>query len=66
MTKKLENPRQTLDEIAASIKKLTAYLGTREMVGKRLTASEIDAIATKLQTHVEELVAASKRLRDAN
>jgi hypothetical protein len=53
-----------LDEIATSIKKLVVYLDSRETDGRPFTASEIDAIASELGTHVEELLAASKSLRD--
>jgi hypothetical protein len=64
MTTKPKDPRSSLDEIAASIKKLIQYLETKEVEGRRLTATEVDAIALKLQIHVEELLAASKNLGD--
>jgi hypothetical protein len=66
MTKTPRNPRKDLDQIAASIKRLTLYLENSETEGRSLTATEIDAVANKLQTHVEELLAASKSLRDEN
>jgi hypothetical protein len=58
------NSRKALDAIAASIKKLSLHLESSEIEGRQLTATEIHTIASKLQTHVEELVAASKSLRD--
>jgi hypothetical protein len=66
MTKTPKTPRKDLDQIAASIKKLTLYLENSETEGRSLTATEIDAVANKLQTHVEELLAASQNLRDEN
>jgi hypothetical protein len=62
MTKTPNDPRSALDETATSIKKLLQYLETKEMEGRRLTAAEVDAIALKLQIHVEELLAAAKNL----
>jgi hypothetical protein len=64
MTKTNRNPRKALDDIAASIKKLSLYLENSEVEGRHLTATEIHTIASKLQTHVEELLAASKDLQD--
>lgn len=64
MTKTPKDPRSALDEIAASIKTLIQYLETKEIEGRRLTAREVDAIALKLQIHVEELLAASRKLGD--
>ena len=64
MTKTPKTPRKDLDQIAASIKKLTLYLENSEIEGRSLTATEIDAVANKLQTHVEELLAASQSLRE--
>lgn len=64
MTKTNRNPRKVLDDIAASIKKLGLHLENSEIEGRHLTATEIHTIASKLQTHVEELLAASKSLRD--
>lgn len=58
------NPRKSLDDIAASIKNLSLHLETSEIEGRHLTRTEIHAIASKLQTHVEELLAASKALGD--
>ena len=65
MTRTPKNPPNTLDDIATSIKELVAYLEKRESAGRRLTATEIDALAGKLRIHVEELLATSKSLRDA-
>jgi hypothetical protein len=64
MTKTKGNHRKALEDIAASIKKLSLYLENSEAQGRHLTATEIHTIASKLQTHVEELLAASKALRD--
>ena len=64
MTKSHKNPPDALDEIATSIKELILNLENRERDGRHLTAVEIDFIASKLQTHVEELLAASKNRRD--
>jgi hypothetical protein len=66
MTKTPKTPRKDLDQIAASIKKLTLYLQNSEIEGRSLTATEIDAVANKLQTHVAELLAASQSLREEN
>jgi hypothetical protein len=63
MTKTRDNHR-ALGEISASIKELSLYLDNHESAGKGLTASEIHTLATKLQAYVEELLAASKSLRD--
>lgn len=65
MTKTLnKDPRKVLDETATSIKKLVIDLENRETEGKRLTATEIQIIASQLQVHVENLLAASRSLRD--
>lgn len=64
MTKTNRSPRNALDSIAASIKKLSLYLESSEIEGRQLTATEVHTIASKLQTHVEELLAASKSLPD--
>jgi hypothetical protein len=59
-----ENPRDSLDEIATSIKRLILYLESRELEGRSLTATEISTIAKTLQLHVEDLHAASRSLRE--
>jgi hypothetical protein len=64
MTKTPTNPRNDLDEIATSIRKLILFLENREIDGRDLTATEIDTLASQLQNLVEELLATSKRLRD--
>jgi hypothetical protein len=65
MTKTLnKDARRTLDETATSIKKLIIELENRETEGRRLTATEIEAIAGQLQGHVENLLTASRSLRD--
>jgi hypothetical protein len=59
-----EDHRKILDETATSIKKLVLDLETREMEGRPITATEIQTIAGRLQVHVEDLLAASRSLRD--
>jgi hypothetical protein len=58
------DPRIALDEIATSIKELVFDLENRETEGTRLTATEIQTIASQLQVHVENLLAASRSLPD--
>jgi hypothetical protein len=58
------DPRTALDEIATSIKELVFDLENRETEGTRLTATEIQTIASQLQVHVENLLAASRSLPD--
>ena len=58
------DPRKVLDETATSIKELVLDLENRETAGRRLTATEIQNIASQLQAHVENLLAASRGLRD--
>jgi hypothetical protein len=65
MTKTLnKDARRALDETATSIKKLVIDLENRETEGRRLTATEIQTIAGQLQAHVENLLTASRSLRD--
>lgn len=59
-----EHPRNVLNETATSIKKLALELENREMEGGHLTATEIQTIARQLQAHVEDLLSASRNLRD--
>lgn len=59
-----EDHRKVLDETASSIKKLVLDLEDRETQGWRITAAEIQSIASRLQSHVEDLLAASRSLRD--
>jgi hypothetical protein len=59
-----KNPRKLLDETATSINKLVLDLENREMEGHPVTANEIQTIASQLQAHVEDLLAAAKSLRD--
>jgi hypothetical protein len=59
-----KNHRKVLDETATSIKKLVLDLENREMEGRPITATEIQTIAGRLQGHVEDLLAASRSLRD--
>ena len=60
------NPREVLDETAASIRKLVVELENREREGNLLNAGEIQAIAGQLQAHVEYLLSAAGNLRDGN
>jgi hypothetical protein len=59
-----KNPREVLDETTTSIKKLFLDLENGQMEGRPITAAEIRTIASRLQGHVEDLLAASKSLRD--
>ncbi len=59
-----KDPRKVLDETATSIRKLVLDLANREMEGRAVTAREIQTIASRLQVHVEDLLAASRNLRD--
>jgi hypothetical protein len=56
--------RKVLDETATSIKKLVLDLENREIEGRPINATEIQMIASRLQVHVEDLLAASRGLRD--
>ena len=58
------DPRKVLDETATSIKELVLDLENREMEGRPVTTTEIQTIAGQLQAHVEDLLAASRSLRD--
>ena len=58
------NPRKILDETATSINKLVLDLETRETEGRPVTANEIQTIASRLQSHVQDLLAAAKSLRE--
>jgi|HubBroStandDraft_6_1064221.scaffolds.fasta_scaffold48675_5 hypothetical protein len=60
MTKAQQEPRKNLDEIATSIRKLVLELENREIDGRPMTATEIQAIAGRLRGHVEDLLAASR------
>jgi hypothetical protein len=62
MTQAKQEPRKNLDEIATSIRKLVLELENREIDGRPMTATEIQAIAGRLRGHVEELLAASRSL----
>ena len=59
-----KDPRAVLDETAISIRKLVLDLETLEMEGRPVTAREIQTIAGQLQMHVEDLLAASRNLRE--
>jgi hypothetical protein len=58
------DPRKVLDETATSIKKLVLDLENRETEGLPISAADIQSIASRLQGHVEDLLAASRSLRD--
>ena len=65
MTKTLnKDARRALDETANSIKELIIDLENLETEGRRLTATQIQTIAGQLQAHVENLLTASRSLRD--
>ncbi len=55
--------RKILDETATSIRTLVRDLENKETEGRPITASEIQSIASRLQIHVEDLLAASRSLR---
>ena len=59
------DPRKVLDETANSISKLVLELENREIEGRPITSSEIQTMADRLHVHVEDLLAASRSLRDA-
>ena len=59
-----KDPRNVLDETATAIRKLVLDLENREMEGRPVTTTEIQTIASQLQAHVEDLLAASRSLRD--
>jgi hypothetical protein len=56
--------RKVLDETATSIKQLVLDLENSEIEGRPLNATAIQMMASRLQVHVENLLAASRRLRD--
>ena len=60
-----KSPREVLDETATSIKKLFLDLENGQLDGRPIAAAEIRTIASRLQGHVEDLLAASKSLRGA-
>jgi len=64
MIKDPKDPRKVLDETATSIQRLVRGLENREIGGDGLTATEIRTIASQLQAHVEELLAAANSLRE--
>jgi len=59
-----KDPRKVLDETATSIQRLVQDLENREIEGDGVTATEIQTIASQLQAHVEELLAAANSLRE--
>jgi len=65
MTKKdQKDPSKIIDETASSIKRLVEELENRESKGDGVTTREIQRIASQLQAHVGDLLAASNRLRE--
>jgi hypothetical protein len=58
------DPNKLLDETATSIRNLAFDLEIREREGRPVTASEIQTIASRLQVHVEDILAALESLRD--
>jgi hypothetical protein len=64
MTKKdRSDPSKLLDETSASIRNLVLDLEIREREGRPVTATEIQSIASRLQVHVENVLAALESLR---
>ncbi|HTB88676.1 MAG TPA: hypothetical protein VK743_12010 [Steroidobacteraceae bacterium] len=59
-----KDPREVFDETATSIRKLFLELENGQMEGRPITAAQIQTIAGRLQGHVEDLLAASRSLRD--
>jgi len=59
-----EDPRKVLEQTATSIKKLVLDLENREMEGRPITGIDIQTIASQLHGHVEDLLVASRSLRD--
>lgn len=64
MTKTQHDQQKVLDETATSIKELVLQLEDREREGRPVTSTDIQTIAGRLQGHVEDLLAASRSLRD--
>ena len=58
------DPSKLLDETATSIRKLVFDLEIREREGRPVTATEIQKIASRLQVHVKDVLAALESLRD--
>jgi hypothetical protein len=58
-----KDTRKVLDETATAIDKLVLELENREIEGQPMTAAEIQTIASRLQGHVEDILAASRSLR---
>jgi hypothetical protein len=56
------DPIEVLDETANSLERLVRDLEDRETEGRFVTATEIQTIATQLQTHVADLLSASSSL----
>jgi hypothetical protein len=56
------DPIKVLDETANSLKRLVRDLEDRETEGRVVTATEIQTIASQLQTHVTDLLSASSSL----
>jgi hypothetical protein len=65
MTKTQDNDhRRILDSTATSVRELVLRLEKSETEGRPITAAEIQTLAGRLQSHVEDLLAASRSLRD--
>jgi hypothetical protein len=56
--------RKVFDETAASIRKLVRDLENREKEVNPVTATEIQSIARQLLAHMQEILDASRSLRD--
>jgi hypothetical protein len=59
-----KNLNKVADDIAILIDQLVNDLESREKKGEILKATEIRAVANQLQTHVANLLAAVRRLRE--
>jgi hypothetical protein len=64
INKHQKDPRQVLDDIATSNRKLVMELEDRVIEGRHITATEIPTIDGQLRVHVEDLLAISSSLRD--
>ena len=56
--------RKVFDETATSIRKLVRDLENREKEGNPVIATEIQSIVRQLQVHMQEILDASRSLRD--
>jgi hypothetical protein len=59
-----DSHRKILDETAKSIRELVLQLEKSEIEGRPITAADIQTIAGRLQSHVEDLLVASRSMRE--